>query len=78
MTEMSDLELLDALGVEAKTEKKATRTPREERIIAGFEEIQEFVEQHNTEAGRVQEFAARPRPSRPLNRGCCYARTRSR
>ena len=46
MTEYSDLELLDALGVEAKPEKKKTRSAREERIIAGFEEIQKFVEEH--------------------------------
>lgn len=46
MTELTDLELLDALGVEAKTKKKAKLTPRQERIIAGFEEIQRFVEDH--------------------------------
>jgi hypothetical protein len=46
MAELSDLELLDALGVEAKQEKVAARSPREERIISGFEEIQRFVEQH--------------------------------
>lgn len=46
MAELSDQELLDALGVEVKTETKATLTPREERIIAGFEEIQRFVEEH--------------------------------
>jgi hypothetical protein len=51
MAEMSDQELLDALGVETKSEKKSARTPREERIIAGFEEIQRFVNQH----GRVPE-----------------------
>lgn len=38
--------LLDELGVEADTKRKSSRTPREERIIAGFEEIQRFVEQH--------------------------------
>ncbi len=38
--------LLDELGVEVETKKDAGRTPREERIIAGFEEIQRFVEQH--------------------------------
>jgi hypothetical protein len=38
--------LLEELGVEAETKKEAARTPREERIIAGFEEIQRFVEQH--------------------------------
>ena len=38
--------LLEALGIESETNKDASRTPREERIIAGFEEIQRFVEQH--------------------------------
>jgi hypothetical protein len=38
--------LLEELGVEFETKKEAGRTPREERIIAGFEEIQRFVEQH--------------------------------
>lgn len=47
MPELSDLELLDALGVDAKKEKKATLSAREERIVAGFEEIQKFVEQHD-------------------------------
>ncbi len=46
MAELSDLELLDALGVEAKAKKKAKLTPKQERIIAGFEEIQRFVEEH--------------------------------
>ena len=39
-------ELLAELGVEVKQEKKAARTPKEERVIAGFEEIQRFVEEH--------------------------------
>lgn len=38
--------LLAELGVEAEAKKESSRTPREERIIAGFEEIQRFVEQH--------------------------------
>lgn len=38
--------LLAELGVEAETKKAAGRTPREERIIAGFEEIQRFVDEH--------------------------------
>lgn len=38
--------LLSELGVEVEQKKAATRTPREERIIAGFEEIQRFVEEH--------------------------------
>ncbi|MAM93239.1 GIY-YIG nuclease family protein [Parvibaculum sp.] len=46
MAELSDEELLEALGVTAEPEKKAKRTPREERIIAGFEDIQRFVEEH--------------------------------
>lgn len=38
--------LLDELGVEVETRKQGGRTPREERIIAGFEDIQRFVDQH--------------------------------
>lgn len=38
--------LLDDLGVEAQAKKNACHTPREERIIAGFEEIQRFVDQN--------------------------------
>ncbi len=38
--------LLAELGVEAEAKKTSGRTPREERIIAGFEEIQRFVAQH--------------------------------
>ncbi len=46
---MSDLdldELRDELDEFAQPEKKGGRSPREERIIAGFEEIQRFAEQH--------------------------------
>jgi len=39
--------LLEELGVEVEAKKVASRTPREERIIAGFEEIQRFVEEHS-------------------------------
>lgn len=38
--------LLAELGVEADAKKESSRTPREERVIAGFEEIQRFVAQH--------------------------------
>ncbi len=38
--------LLADLGVEVEAKKDAGRTPREERIIAGFEEIQRFVSAH--------------------------------
>ena len=39
MAELNDDELLDALGVEVATIQTASRTPFEERIIAGFEDI---------------------------------------
>lgn len=38
--------LLDELGVEVEPKREGSRTPREERIIAGFEEIQRFVGEH--------------------------------
>lgn len=41
-----DDELLAELGVEVETTRPASRTPREERIIAGFEDIQRFVDEH--------------------------------
>jgi len=41
-----DEALLAALGVEAEPEQKSGRAAREERIIAGFEDIQRFVEEH--------------------------------
>lgn len=46
---MSDLDLDDLrseLADFAQPEKKGGRTPREERIIAGFEEIQRFFDEH--------------------------------
>lgn len=46
---MSDLdldELRDELADFAQPAKPVGRSPREERIIAGFEEVQRFVEQH--------------------------------
>ena len=41
-----DAALLDALGVETEPRKVSRHTVREERIIAGFEEIQRFVDLH--------------------------------
>jgi hypothetical protein len=38
--------LLSELGVEVEVKIEASRTPREERIIAGFEEIQRFTEEN--------------------------------
>ncbi len=49
MAELNDDELLEALGVEVAPLKTSSRTPREERIIAGFEDILRFHQTH----GRV-------------------------
>ena len=49
MTDKTAEDLLAELGVEIDTPKAAARSPQEERIIAGFEDIQRFVEAH----GRV-------------------------
>lgn len=49
MSELSDDELLAELGVTVETKKTGGRTSREERIIAGFEDILRFREEH----GRV-------------------------
>ena len=46
MAEMNDDELLDALGVDVAPLKPSSRTPREERLIAGFEEILRFHQSH--------------------------------
>lgn len=46
-----DLELLGELGVETEAASTGGRSPREQRIIAGFEEIERFVR----EKGRVPE-----------------------
>ncbi|GAA0892664.1 GIY-YIG nuclease family protein [Fulvivirga kasyanovii] len=50
LTEEDDA-LLAALGIEVQAKRTAKYSPREERIIAGFEEIQKFVEEH----GRLPE-----------------------
>jgi hypothetical protein len=46
MVDQSDRDLLDQLGVEVQSTKVRTRTPREERVIAGFEDIVRFREEH--------------------------------
>lgn len=46
MTDKSNQELLEQLGIEADLAKRPARSPRDERIIAGFEEIQRFVEEN--------------------------------
>ncbi len=42
----ADLELLGELGVDIAPEPSGQRSAKEERIIAGFEEIERFVEEH--------------------------------
>lgn len=46
MDNFTDDELLDALGIEQETVKTSSYSPREQRIINGFKEIQQFFEQH--------------------------------
>ncbi|WP_087748540.1 MULTISPECIES: GIY-YIG nuclease family protein [unclassified Acidovorax] len=46
MADLDDDELLDALGVDATPLKASSHTPREERIIAGFEDILLFHQTH--------------------------------
>ncbi|RSK45410.1 GIY-YIG nuclease family protein [Bacillus canaveralius] len=46
MPKLSDDELLDALGVDQEVAKTNSHSPREERMIAGFAEIQRFVERY--------------------------------
>ncbi len=49
MADMTDDDILAELGVDLAPKKVRARTPREERIIAGFEDIVRFREEH----GRV-------------------------
>ena len=48
MAEFTDEDdaLLTDLGVEVEAKSTSSHTPREERILAGFEDIQRFVDQH--------------------------------
>lgn len=46
MPDLSDEELLSALGVDVAPSKPVARNPREERIIAGFEDIQRFANEN--------------------------------
>ena len=43
---MNDDELLEALGVKVETKAVGAHTPREERVIAGFEDIVNFYKEH--------------------------------
>lgn len=46
MADMTDDDILAELGVDLAPKKARARTPREERIIAGFEDIVKFREEH--------------------------------
>ena len=46
MSEISDIDLLKELGVELEVEKPRKYSPLEARLIAGFEDILKFVEEH--------------------------------
>lgn len=46
MAEMTDDDILAELGISLEPKKVRARTPREERIIAGFEDILKFHETH--------------------------------
>jgi hypothetical protein len=50
----ADLELLGELGIDTATVQSSQRSAKEERIIAGFEEIERFVE----EQGRLPQHGA--------------------
>lgn len=54
MPERSDLDILSDLGLEPIEKKKVANSPREARIIAGFDDIQKFVE----EQGRAPQHGA--------------------
>lgn len=46
MNDLSDRELLDALGVVVEPKKKSSTSPEEGRVVAAFEEIVRFAEEH--------------------------------
>ena len=50
-----DLDLLGALGVDAAPAAAAARSAREQRIMAGFEEVERFVREH----GRIPQHGER-------------------
>lgn len=54
MSDRSDIDILADLGLEPIEKKKVATSPREARIIAGFEDIQKFTEEH----GRAPQHGA--------------------
>jgi len=61
MSEKTNRELLEELEVEIPEKKRAARTAKEERIVAGFEEIQRFVDAngHAPEHGESKDIFER-------------------
>ena len=47
MADLTDDELLAELGISVEQSKARTYTPREERIIAGFEDVVRFYEEYD-------------------------------
>jgi hypothetical protein len=66
MTELSDDELLSELGVQVRPKKPSGRSPRDQKIIEGFEEILRFQGVH----GRLPEHGE----NRPLSERLCAVR----
>ena len=54
---MDDDELLEALGVSVETKASGGRSPKEERMIAGFEDIVNFVKEHGRAAACTAKIA---------------------
>ena len=52
MADMTDDDILAELGVDLTSKKARARTPRDERVIAGFEDIVKFREEH----GRAPQY----------------------
>ena len=80
MADLDDDELLEALGVDVAPIKAGGRTPRDERIIAGFEDILRFHEAHKRtpqHGGRRRHLRAPVRgasgPASQAARGPCPA-----
>ena len=84
MDEMNDDELLEALGVKVETKERGAHTAREERVIAGFEDIAQFRQGAWARAAawrRARHFraalccAARPLAGSSLNASRCWRRS---
>ena len=47
MSNRSNEEILDDLGIKVEKKQSSSLTPEQQRVIAGFEDIQRFVEEHD-------------------------------